>query len=112
MLIESFLFLLPGHDLILQRDPRILVNHKYLEGGRAQSVDGMRLDLADTQHILKDSFSNFPLVFVSLLFVLQIGCVGKLLQQVGEMGLMMDKMDSVAVPSQLFVVRHDVDVVP
>lgn len=110
MLIEPLFFLLPGHDLILKRDPRVLINHKYFEGGRTQSMNGMGLDLADTQHILKDSLPDFPLIFVSLLLILQIRCVGELLKQIGEMSLMMKKMDSVAVPSELFVVRHDVDI--
>lgn len=72
MLIKPLLFLLPSHDFILQRDPGILINHKYFEGSRAQSMNSVRLDLADTQHILKDSFLNLPLIFVSFLFILQI----------------------------------------
>lgn len=73
-------------------------------------MNGVRLDLADTQHIFKDSLPDFSLIFVSLLLILQIRCICELLKQIGEMGLMMKKMDSVAVPPELFVVRHDVDI--
>lgn len=110
MLVEPLLFLLPGHDLVLESDPRVLINHKYFKGGRAEPMNGVRLDLADAQHILKDSLLDFPLIFVALLFVLQIRGIGELLKQIGEIGLMMKQMDSVAVPPKLFVIRHDVDI--
>lgn len=73
-------------------------------------MNGMGLDLADTKHILVDSLSDFPLIFVSLLLILQIRCIGELLKQIGEVSLMVKKMDSVVVPSELFVIRHDVDI--
>lgn len=73
-------------------------------------MNGMGLDLADTQHILVDSLPDFPLIFVSLLLILQIRCICKLLKQKGEVSLMVKKMYSVVVPSELFVIRHDVDI--
>lgn len=74
-------------------------------------MDGMRLDFADAQYILINSLLDFPVVLVPLLLVLEIRCIIILLEEVGELGLMMQQVYSIVVPFYLLVVGHYVDIV-